>query len=76
MSKAMSCRPSVTYGFTGTRAYYFDSAVVRWGTAFDNALQAASQGAKDDKQAARRQHAVLRRWLGVQPGMYRDPANR
>jgi hypothetical protein len=76
MSKAMHCRPSTVYGLSGVRAYWFDNAVVKWGTAFDNALQEATHDAKNAQQAQRKQNTVLRRWLGAQPGMYRDPAKR
>lgn len=72
----MHCRPSTVYGLAGVRAWSFDNAVVRWGTAFEAAMQEATQNAKDAAQARRKQHSVLTRWLGPQPGMYRDPAKR
>lgn len=74
MSRAMHCRPSHLFGYEGVRAYYFDAAVVRWGTEFQAAIEEAGAKAKTSQAAERAQGAVLRRWLGPAPGMYRDPA--
>jgi hypothetical protein len=75
MSRAMHCRPSAVYGLApgSLEAYAFDSAVVRWGTAFEAALQDAVQGAKTDQAAAAARQRVLRRWLPSER-RYADPS--
>lgn len=74
MSKALSCRPSAVYGIQNPlTAYYFDSAVTRWGQALEADLQAASEGAKDARAAQRAQDRVLRRYV-PSTARFRDPA--
>lgn len=75
MGKAMNCRPSSLYGLEGFEAYAFDSAVVRWGTAFDGALSEAASGAKTPEAAQSAQQRVIRRWLPSER-RYADPARR
>lgn len=74
----MGARPSQVYRVEqrhGTyAAYCFDSAVIAWGSAFDNALEEAGSNAKNTAAAQRAQGTVLRRWLGAQATGYRDPA--
>lgn len=77
MSKATGTRPSSIYMVEerhGTyAAYCFDSAVITWGSAFENALEQAGSNAKTTQAAERAQGTVLRRWLGAQATGYRDP---
>lgn len=74
----MACRPSAIYGVEAEHgkyaAYCFDSAVIAWGSAFDNALQEAGSNAKTAQAGQAAQGRVLRRWVGAGPGSYRDPA--
>jgi len=56
-------------------SYAFDSAVVRWGSAFDAALQDAVQGAKNEQGAEAARQRVIRRWLPSER-RYADPAKR
>lgn len=78
MSKATGSRPSSLYKVEerhGTyAAYCFDSAVIAWGSAFENALEVAGSKAQNQQAAERAQGTVLRRWLGIQATGYRDPA--
>jgi hypothetical protein len=71
----MSCRPSAVYGLEpgSFEAYAFDSAVVRWGTAFEAALSDAGKDAKDAKGAEAARRRVLRRWLPSER-VYADPS--
>lgn len=75
MAKASGVRPSELYGLDGIEAYALDSAVTRWGSAFESALSEATRGAKDDKAAQRAHQQVLRRWLPSER-RYADPARR
>jgi hypothetical protein len=50
-------------GLTGLEAYALDMAVIRWGTAFDAALQDAVADAKNKNQAASKAQTVVRRWV-------------
>lgn len=50
-------------GLSGLEAYAVDAAVLRWGTAFQSALDASGQGAKTPEQAQARAEQVLRRWV-------------
>jgi len=54
-------------------AYAFDSAVCRWGMAFEAALQDAGQGAKTPDAADKARQRVLRRWLPSER-RYADPS--
>lgn len=73
----MRCRPSAVYGLEegSFEAYAFDSAVIRWGSAFNAAVSEASQGAKDANAAEAARGRVLRRWLPSER-RYADPAQR
>jgi hypothetical protein len=73
----MRCRPSDVYGLEAGsfEAYAFDSAVVRWGHAFEAALSDAVHGAKNDQAAEVARQRVLRRWLPSER-RYADPASR
>lgn len=70
----MGCRPSGVYGLEGVEAYCFDSAVTRWGSAFEAALHKAVSGQNDERAAERAQQKVISRWLGLgTTGLYADP---
>jgi hypothetical protein len=73
----MGCRPSGVYGIPAGsfEAYAFDSAVVRWGSAFEAALSDAGKDAKTEQAAESARARVLRRWLPSQR-RYADPAKR
>jgi hypothetical protein len=75
MSQAWKCRPSAVYGIEAGsfEAYAFDSAVTRWGMAFEAALSNAGGGNAKDPEAAQR--TVIRRWLPSQR-QYANPADR
>jgi len=70
----MHCRPSAVYGLVpgSFEAYAFDSAVVRWGTAFEAALSDAGTEAKTTQAAEAARQRVLRRWLPSER-RYADP---
>ncbi len=74
MSRAMRCRPSEVYGIEAGsfEAYAFDSAVVRWGLAFEAALSDATSGASNQAAAEAARQRVLRRWLPSER-RYADP---
>lgn len=77
----MSVRPSAVYEIRaryGSYAEYcFDSAIIAWGTAFDAALEGASNEAKSADAGRQAQGRVLRKWLGAEAaGGYRDPNQR
>lgn len=50
-------------GLDGLEAYCLDMAVVRWGTAFQAALDGATNGAKNTAEAERKADTVIRRWI-------------
>lgn len=63
MSRAVNRPYSEIVGLQGLEAYALDSAVVRWGTAFEAALQEAGADAKTSAEAERRAQTVVRRWI-------------
>jgi hypothetical protein len=64
MSKALRCKPSAVIGLRNDFiAYAFDSAVVRWGTAFDSAVSNAVAEAKTREKAEQAAQRVVRRWI-------------
>lgn len=63
MSKALSKPYSEIVGLQGLEAYALDAAVVRWGTAFQAALEAATANAKNQGEAERKADQVVRRWI-------------
>jgi hypothetical protein len=63
MTKALSRPYSEILGLQGLPAYSLDAAVVRWGTSFDAAIQAATSGAKNNGEAERKAQQVIRRWV-------------
>jgi hypothetical protein len=71
----MRCRPSEVYGLEvgSFESYALDSAVVRWGTAFEAALSDAGRGAKTDQAVQAARQRVMRRWLPSER-RYADPS--
>jgi hypothetical protein len=69
----MRCRPSEVYKMTDDFvAYSFDSAVTRWGMAFEAAISDAGNGAKNADKAEAARQRVIRRWLPSER-KYADP---
>jgi hypothetical protein len=76
MSKSMSVRPSQVLSLKDEFvAYAFDSAVIRWGTAFEAALTEAGAGAKTPEEGERRQARAMRRWI-PSSRQYASPTKR
>lgn len=63
MSQTMKRPYSQIVGLDGIEAYALDAAVVRWGTAFDAAIQAGTAGAKNQAESERKAETIIRRWV-------------
>lgn len=63
MSRSLNRPYSEIVGLEGIEAYALDAAVVRWGTAFQSAIESASQGAKNQSEANNKTQTVIRRWI-------------
>lgn len=63
MSRALNRPYSEIVGLEGIEAYAIDAAVVRWGTAFQSAIESAAQGAKNQAEADRKVQNTIRRWV-------------
>jgi len=63
MSRTLRRPYSQIVGLTGIEAYALDAAVVRWGTAFQAAIEEAGHDAKNKNQAAQKVDQVVRRWV-------------
>ncbi len=63
MSQALGIPYAELVGLQGLEAYAVNAAVVRWGTAFNAALQAAGSDAKTPAEAERKAQTVVRRWI-------------
>jgi hypothetical protein len=63
MSKALGRPYSEIVGMTGIEAYALDAAVVRWGTAFQSAIESATSGAKNQAESESKADTVVRRWV-------------
>lgn len=63
MSRALNRPYSQIMELDGIEAYAVDAAIVRWGTAFQAALEAATADAKSRNEAESKSHSVLRRWV-------------
>lgn len=50
-------------GLQGLEAYALDMAVLRWGTAFQSAIDQAANGAKNQNEANSKVQTVIRRWV-------------
>jgi hypothetical protein len=76
MSRALHCRPSEVYRMSDDFvAYAFDSAVTRWGMAFEAALSDAANGAKTPEAAEKARQRTIRRWIPSER-KYADPTKR
>ena len=64
MAKALRCKPSSVIAIRDEfTAYAFDSAVTRWGLAFDRAIEEAAGEAKTKQAAESKVQQVVRRWI-------------
>jgi hypothetical protein len=63
MSKATGKTYAEIIGLEGLEAYALNAAVVRWGTAFQTAIDQATGGAKNSGEAERKADQVIRRWI-------------
>lgn len=63
MSRALGKPYAEIVGMTGLEAYAVNAAVVRWGTAFQSAVESAGQGAKNQAEADSKVQTVVRRWV-------------
>lgn len=63
MMRTMNRPYSQIIGMSGIEGYALDAAVIRWGTAFQNALESATSGAKNQAEAERKADQVMRRWV-------------
>lgn len=63
MSKSLNRPYSLIVGMSGIEAYAVDAAVVRWGTAFQAAVEASASDAKSRGEAERKVQSVIRRWV-------------
>jgi hypothetical protein len=54
-------------------AYCLDAVVVRFGTALEQAIEASSNGIKNESLAIGARMNTIARWLGVE-SQHRDPA--
>lgn len=76
----MKARPSEVYFISDPlTAFYFDRAVVTFGTEVEIAMNDAAEGAKTSKEAKRRRQLALAKFMrnadGTHaPGTFRDPA--
>lgn len=61
--KATGRTYSQTVGLTGLEGYAIDGAVVRWGTAFQGAIEDATADSKSRQQAEQKADSVLRKWV-------------
>lgn len=76
MSQALHSRPSALIGIIDeVVAYCLDSAVARWGTSFEGAVQEATRDATDQRAADRAVQRVVRRWLRL-PAQYATPGKQ
>ncbi len=66
MAKALNKPYSEIVGLQGLEGYAVDAAVVRWGTAFQAAIEHASSDAKTKTEAERKVQTVVRRWIPSQ----------
>jgi hypothetical protein len=66
MSKALGRPYSQIVGLDGIEGYALDAAVVRWGTAFQAAIEGAGADAKTRAEAERKTQTTIRRWLPSQ----------
>lgn len=71
LAKTWKTRPSEIYGIHGEyRAYCFDNAIMTFGLALENALNACD--GKTAKEIEFKRNNVFARWLDL-PRKFRDP---
>jgi hypothetical protein len=63
MSRALHRPYAEIVGLTGLEAYAVNAAVVRWGTAFQAAIEEAGANAKSRSEAEGKVQTVMRRWV-------------
>ncbi len=63
MSRALNRPYAEIVGLDGIEGYALNAAVVRWGTAFQAAIESAAQGAKSQSEADSKIQTVVRRWV-------------
>lgn len=63
MSRSLNRPYSEIVGLTGIEGYAINAAVVRWGTAFQAAVEEAGEGAKSRAEAERKVDSVVRKWV-------------
>lgn len=66
MTKALNRPYSQIIGLVGLEAYAIDAAVVRWGTAFQAAIERAGSDSKTTAEAERKVSNMIRRWIPSQ----------
>lgn len=71
----MSCRPSSLLNLEADwDAYCLDSAVVTFGRALENAMEAVSSKSKNPRFAEMRKQLILGRWLDLpDEGRFKSP---
>lgn len=63
MTKALNRPYSEIIGIDGLEGYAIDAAVVRWGTAFQAAIEGATADSKTRAEAERKAETMIRRWV-------------
>ena len=66
MSKALNRPYSEIVGIHGLEGYALDAAVVRWGTAFQAAVESSTADSKTRQEAERKAQTMVRRWIPSQ----------
>lgn len=66
MTKALGRPYSEIVGLQGLEGYAVNAAVVRWGTAFQAAIEQAGSDSKSQGEADRKVQNMVRRWLPSQ----------
>jgi hypothetical protein len=63
MSQALKRPYAEIVGIDGLEGYAINAAVVRWGTAFQAAIEGATADAKTRAEAERKADGMIRRWV-------------
>jgi hypothetical protein len=66
MTKALGKPYSEIVGIDGLEGYAINAAVVRWGTAFQAAIEQAGADSKTTSEAERKVSTMVRRWIPSQ----------
>lgn len=68
LARELHCRPSDLLGIKNDYvAFCVDEAIVEFGTALENAIDKATQNAKNNRAAEGRAKHVLEKWLAPDP---------